>query len=170
MIRFGFVEWFKLPLKRQAKLRRRYAVPKRTVPHGICKSLCLVQSILAGAVCNKPQTICAALLCRTRQKINRLCSSIAASPANRLLKRTDSEGSPSSAEKKPLPFSVSERSSVSGLRQTMKQKEVGVKRVETLVSTLLPSAAGAAFSRSQNGCANRKRFRYSSTFSSSFCT
>ena len=40
------------------------------------------------------------LLCRTRQKINRLCSSIAASPANRLLKRTDSEGSPSSAEKK----------------------------------------------------------------------
>ena len=37
-----------------------------------------------------------------------------------------------------LPFPILQRSPVSGLRQTKKQKEVGVKRVETLVSTLLP--------------------------------
>ena len=40
--------------------------------------------------------------------------------------------------KNPLPFPFSKRSPVSYLRQTKKQKEVGVKRVETLVSTLLP--------------------------------
>ena len=33
---------------------------------------------------------------------------------------------------------ISQRSHVGNLRQTNKQKEVGVKRVETLVSTLLP--------------------------------
>ena len=38
-----------------------------------------------------------------------------------------------------LTFSYfSKRSPVSGMRQVKKQKEVGVKRVETLVSTLLP--------------------------------
>ena len=38
-----------------------------------------------------------------------------------------------------LPFSYfSQQSPVSGMRQVKKQKEVGVKRVETLVSTLLP--------------------------------
>ena len=31
-----------------------------------------------------------------------------------------------------LPFPILQRSSVSGLRQTKKQKEVGVKRVETI--------------------------------------
>ena len=40
--------------------------------------------------------------------------------------------------KNPLPFPFSQRSHVGNLRQTNKQKEVGVKRVETLVSTLLP--------------------------------
>ena len=34
--------------------------------------------------------------------------------------------------KNPLPFSFSKRSPVSGLRQTRKQRETGVKRVETV--------------------------------------
>ncbi len=42
---------------------------------------------------------------------------------------------------------VSQRSHVGNLRQTKKQKEVGVKRVETLVSTLLPRRGARRRSR-----------------------
>ena len=53
-----------------------------------------------------------------------LCSSTVSDTANRLLKRMDSEGSPSVAEEKPsaVPL-ISKRSPFSGLRQAMKQRE-----------------------------------------------
>ena len=50
-----------------------------------------------------------------------------------------------------LPFPFSKRSPVSGMRQVKKQKEVGVKRVETLVSTLLPRRGAGTFPPSVDG-------------------
>ncbi|GAB6114217.1 hypothetical protein JCM30795_04230 [Agathobaculum butyriciproducens] len=45
-----------------------------------------------------------------------------------------------------LPFPILQRSPVSGLRQTKKQKEVGVKRVETIgVYPLAPPRGAATF-------------------------
>ena len=53
-------------------------------------------------------------------------------PANRLLKRTDSEGSSSAAEKKSSAVPpISQRSHVGNLRQTIQGKGVTHKRVET---------------------------------------
>ena len=49
-----------------------------------------------------------------------LCSSNVSDPANRLLKRTDSEGSSSVAEKKSSAVPLSKRSHVGNLRQTKK--------------------------------------------------
>ena len=43
-----------------------------------------------------------------------------------------------------LPFPILQRSPVSGLRQTKKQKEVGVKRVETIGVYPLAPAVGTA--------------------------
>ena len=53
-----------------------------------------------------------------------MCSSMVSGTANRLLKRTDSEGSPSVAEEKSsaVPL-ISQRSPFSDFRQTMKQRE-----------------------------------------------
>ena len=51
-----------------------------------------------------------------------------------------------------LPFPILQRSSVSGLRQTKKQKEVGVKRVETIgVYPLAPPRGAATFPPSAGG-------------------
>ena len=50
-----------------------------------------------------------------------LCSRMVSDPANRLLKRTDSEGSPSVAEEKSsVVLLFSKLSPVSGLRQAIK--------------------------------------------------
>ena len=49
--------------------------------------------------------------------------------------------------KNPLPFPFSKRSPVSGLRQTRKQRETGVKRVETVGVYPLAPPRGAARSR-----------------------
>ena len=61
-----------------------------------------------------------------------LCSSTLSDTANRLLKRTNSEGSSSAAEKKSsaVPL-ISQRSHVGNLRQTIQGKGVIHKRVET---------------------------------------
>ena len=61
-----------------------------------------------------------------------MCSSKVSDPANRLLKRTDSEGSSSVAEEKfsAVPF-FSKRSHVGNLRQTLQGKGEIHKRVET---------------------------------------
>ena len=51
-----------------------------------------------------------------------------------------------------LPFSYfSKQSPVSGMRQVKKQKEVGVKRVETLVSILLPCRGRGTLPPSADG-------------------
>jgi len=54
-----------------------------------------------------------------------------------------------------LPFPILQRSPVSGLRQTKKQKEVGVKRVETIgVYPLAPPRGAATFPPSAGGNPN----------------
>ena len=66
------------------------------------------------------------------QRLSGLCSRTLSGPANRLLKRTNSEGSSSAAEKKSSavpPFL--QRSHVGNLRQTIQGKGVIHKRVET---------------------------------------
>ena len=60
----------------------------------------LVQFIFAETVRNNALTNRAALLCRTQRRVARMCSSNLSDTANRLLKRTNSEGSSSVAEKK----------------------------------------------------------------------
>ena len=61
-----------------------------------------------------------------------LCSRTVSDTANRLLKRTDSEGSSSAAEKKSSAVPrISQRSHVGNLRQTLQGKGVIHKRVET---------------------------------------
>ena len=66
------------------------------------------------------------------RRVNRMCSRTVSDPANRLLKRTDSEGSSSVTGKKILCRSpISQRSHVGNLRQTIQGKGVIHKRVET---------------------------------------
>ena len=56
------------------------------------------------------------------RRVNRMCSRMVSDTANRLLKRTDSEGSSSVAEKKSSAVPpVSERSHIGNLRQIRKQ-------------------------------------------------
>ena len=57
-------------------------------------------SKFAGAVRYNVPKNCATLLCRALRRVAHMCSSTVSDPANRLLKRTDSEGSSSVAEKK----------------------------------------------------------------------
>ena len=68
---------------------------------GTYESIYLVAFILAGPVYNNALKNRAALLCRALRRVAGLCSRMVSDPANRLLKRTDSEGSPSVAEEKP---------------------------------------------------------------------
>ena len=78
-----------------------------------------------------------------------MCSRTVSDTANRLLKRTDSKGSSSAAEKNPLPYSFSQRSHIGNLRQIRKQgKGRSSKRKENRrLSFLFAPAAGAATSR-----------------------
>ena len=89
----------------------------------------LVQFILVDPVCNNALTNRAALLCRALRRVARLCSSTVADTANRLLMRTDTEGSPSVAEKKSsaVPHFRSGRRSPIFAGLTSKGK-VGVQR------------------------------------------
>ena len=78
-----------------------------------------------------------------------MCSRTVSDTANRLLKRTDSKGSSSAAEKNPLPYSFSQRLQIGNLRQIRKQgkgrspKRKGNRRCPFLFAP----AAGAATSR-----------------------
>ena len=76
-----------------------------------------------------------------------LCSSTVSGTANRLLKRTDSEGSSSAAEKKSsaVPL-ISQRSHVGNLRQTLQGKGVKIRGWKPQVSTLLCARAASAHS------------------------
>ena len=84
------------------------------------------------------------------RRINRMCSRTVSDPANRLLKRTDSKGSSSVAEKKSSVVPLfSERSHVGNLHQIRKQgKGRSSKRKENRrLSFLFAPAAGATVSR-----------------------
>ena len=84
------------------------------------------------------------------RRVNYMCSRTVSDPANRLLKRTDSEGSSSVAEKKSsaVPL-ISKRSHIGNLRRIRKQgkgrspKRKGNRRCPFLFAP----AAGAAVSR-----------------------
>ena len=88
------------------------------------------------------------------RRVNRLCSSMVSGTA-------DSSGQGSTlcsptVEKSPLPYPFSERSPVSGLLQAKKQRETGVKRVETAgVYPLAPSGQ-----RIDNEKATENTFRW----------
>ena len=95
------------------------------------------------------------------RRLNRLCSSTVADTANRLLMRTDTEGSPSVAEEKSsvVPHFRSGRRSPIFAGLTNKGK-VGVQRGrETVgVPSFLPPAAGAAVSPRSAECNSPLRF------------
>ena len=83
------------------------------------------------------------------RRVNRLCSSTVSDTANRLLKRTDSEGSSSAAEKKSSAVPrISQRSHVGNLRQTLKGKGRFTRGWKPQVSTLLCARAASAQFRS----------------------
>ena len=103
-----------------------------------------VPFISVGPVYHNALTCCAALSCRTLRKENHLCSSTVSDTANmRIHERSQAV----SAEEKILCRSPFRSGHMSAICARLSQKEVGVKRVETLVSTLLPSPRGAARSR-----------------------
>ena len=87
-------------------------------------------SKFVGAVRYNVPRICAALSCRALRRVTRMCSSTLSDPANRLLKRTDSEGSSSVAEKKPdcRPPIFAAAAGLGNLRQTSEARgKVGVQ-------------------------------------------
>ena len=102
----------------------------------------LVQFILVDPVCNNALTNRAALLCRALRRVNRLCSSTVSGTAN--MSRHGSTLCSPTVEKLLCRSLFSERSHVGNLRQTNKQRETGVKRVETVGVYPLALAAGAA--------------------------
>ena len=94
-----------------------------------------VPFISVGPVYHNALTCCAALSCRTLRKENHLCSSTISDTANmRIHERSQAV----SAEEKILCRSPFRSGHMSAICVRLSQKEVGVKRVETLVSTLLP--------------------------------
>ena len=99
------------------------------MPEGTCEAIWFVLFILVGAVCNlQTYELCGTVMPRLR-RLNRLCSSTVADTANRLLMRTDTEGSPSVAEEKSsaVPHFRSGRRSLIFAGLTNKGK-VGVQR------------------------------------------
>ena len=98
----------------------------------------LVQFIFVGAIYHNALTSCAALLCRALRRVNHLCSRTVSGTANRLRK---------TRKKKSSAVLFFRSGHISAICARPSQKEVGVKRVETLVSTLLPPPQGAARSR-----------------------
>ena len=100
----------------------------------------LVQFILVDPVCNNALTNRAALLCRALRRVNRLCSRTLSDTAN--MSRHGSTLCSPTVEKLLCRSLFSERSHVGNLRQTKKQRETGVKRVETAGVYPLAHAAG----------------------------
>ena len=89
--------------------------------------------ILAGAVRNLQTYELRGTVMPRLLEVADLCSSNVSDTANRLLKRMDSEGSPSVAEEKTSAVPpISQRSHVGNLRQAIQGKGVIHKRVETV--------------------------------------
>ena len=103
----------------------------------------------AGAFRYNAQKNCAALSCRALSRVARMCSSTLS--VNCEYVSTWEHTVLPYGRKNPLPFPLFRSGHMSAICARLSQKEVGVKRVETLVSTLLPRrgarhapAAGAA--------------------------
>ena len=108
----------------------------------------LIQFILVDPVCNNALTNRAALLCRALRRVNRLCSSTVSGTAN--MSRHGSTLCSPTVEK-ILCRSPFRSGHMSAICARLSQKEVGVKRVETLVSTLLPRRGAGTFPPSVDG-------------------
>ena len=105
----------------------------------------LILFIFAGAVYDNALTNCAALLCRALRRVNRLCSRTVSDPANRLLKRTDSEGSSSVAEKKSSAVPLFRSGHMLAICAGLSSKgKAGVQRGRTTADcpSFLPTAVG----------------------------
>ena len=89
----------------------------------------LVQFIFADPIYHNALTNCAALSCRALRRVARMCSRTVSGTAYRF--RHGSTLCSPTVEKILCRSPISERSPVSGLRQAKKQRETGVKRVET---------------------------------------
>ena len=89
----------------------------------------LVQFIFADPIYHNALTNCAALSCRALRRVARMCSRTVSGTAYRF--RHGSTLCSPTVEKILCRSPISERSPVSGLRRTKKQRETGVKRVET---------------------------------------
>ena len=113
----------------------------------------------AGAVRYNAQKNCAALSCRALRRVARMCSSTVSDTANR--SRNGSTLCSPTIEKILCRSPISERSHVGNLRQTKKQRETGVKRVETAGVYPLAPPRGAARSRRGGGESPRSAERNS---------
>ncbi len=100
----------------------------------------LVQFVFVETVCSNALSNCAALSCRALRRVNRLCSSTVSGTAN--MSRHGSTLCSHTVEEILCRSLFSERSHVGNLRQTKKQRETGVKRVETAGVYPLAHAAG----------------------------
>ncbi len=83
------------------------------------------------------------------RRVNRLCSSTLSDPANRLLKRTDSEGSSSVAEKKSSAVPLFRSGHMSAICARLSKGKIGVQRGRKTAGcpSFLPPPRGAACSR-----------------------
>ena len=106
-------------------------------------------SKFVGAVRYNVPRICAALLCRALRRVARMCSSTVSDPANRLLKRTDSEGSSSVAEKKSSAVPLFRSGHMLAICAGLSSKgKAGVQRGRKTAGcpSFLPTAVGTASS------------------------
>ena len=100
----------------------------------------LVQFIFADPIYHNALTNCAALSCRALRRVARMCSRTVSGTAYRFRHR--STLCSHTVEEILCRSLFSERSHVGNLRQTKKQRETGVKRVETAGVYPLAHAAG----------------------------
>ena len=110
-------------------------------------------SKFADAVRYNVPRICAALSCRALRRVARMCSSTLSVNCEYFTKQTQ--------EYPDCRSPISERSHVGNLRQTKKQRETGVKRVETAGVYPLAPPRGAARSRRGGGESPRSAERNS---------
>ena len=109
--------------------------------HGTYEFGYLGQFIFAGPACNNALTNCAALLCRTQRRFNRMCSSTVSDTANRLRKTRKKKSSV------VPPFRSGHMSAICA--RPSKGKGEIYKRVENRrLSTLLCARAASAQFRS----------------------
>ena len=92
------------------------------------------------------------------RKFNRLCSSTVSDPANRLLKRTDSEGSSSVAEKKSSAVPLFRSGHMSAICARLSKGKAGVQRGRKTAGcpSFLPTAVGTASSPPRGAARSRR--------------